>query len=524
MNWHECEHSGLRGGHVDNGRSIDTGVFTEYSRAHKGTLISYIYQVDPPTKFIHEVFEQMELSVKNILTQLFDIYESIYMYTAAKVTMERDDDAEQRPVEAEVYFRSDDHKLLNTSEIEKTILECADELSDKINEFVFRGSGWRVKSIDHVEMKVADLKYFSSARAGGYLQMPLLRRGFVNFKNMDTKCFHYCIVAALHWNELEPNKRRNHNNWKPYLPLYDFSDLENGTVDVHRDIDEFEQKNSINVNVFSNREKHVIPIRRSRAQNKTVVNLFLINEQRNGQQLSHFVLITDLDKFLSNQNTRKMYFCQYCFREFKQERAQILHMSHCNGEEYIQDEEFPEDWQRLQFNRPEMTLPFPYICYYDFETFSVPISEEDRQRGRSTRLNVEYKAASYSIVIVRQGIRRCRVMACEYYDGPDVLNHFFERLFEWGQRLINQIRITNNSLVPSADVLERHRKAECCLFCGKTFSKPEPNRARTSMEAMQDWEDDYWSDQVGRKKKRIIKTFHHNHHTGQYEEALCQVC
>jgi hypothetical protein len=74
--------------------------------------------------------------------------------------------------------------------------------------------------------------------------------------------------------------------------------------------------------------------------------------------------------------------------------------------------------------------------------------------------------------------------------------------------------MTNNAVNPSAEILKQHKAAESCMLCRKEFESPKPPKkfknADSAFDAM-DWEDDDMP-----RKKKVIKTFHHNHHTGTH--------
>jgi len=339
--------------------------------------------------------------------------------------------------------------------------------------------------------------------------MPFGRKGVVNFKNSDNKCFMYCVSAGLHWEEIPEKERRNSRVWKKYFEKHDFSDVSGGNVNVHTDVPCFERKNSCNINVFSHKENNIILVRESKKSYQKTVSLFLIHERVGSDTKYHFALKTDVNKFLATGNTHKSYFCHQCFKRFTKEQQYMIHISSCGKPEEEQQVNFPEPWKRLKFSRPEATISYPFLLYYDFETFGVPV--DDREKGKGTIVNHEYTTASYSIAVVENVKGTLRLVKFEYYDGEDVVNHFFNRLFTIARSLINEIRETNNIIIPTEEVLRQHEAATNCKFCNREFGE---SNVETKDEDLSDCE---LLEEGMYVKTKVVKTFHHNHFTGKFE-------
>ena len=234
-----------------------------------------------------------------------------------------------------------------------------------------------------------------------------------------------------------------HQTWTRFFHLYDWTGVE-GEVDIYNDIPGFEQSNEISVNVFCHRGKQIYLVRESRFKYSKVVNLFLLTEKSDGLVRSHFVLIRDLGRFLRNGHGHRKFLCPHCLKIFNRERDQILHISICKErartleEIYdVPEESFPDKDERMEFRNWHMALPFPYVCMFDFETYSVPIPGHQRRKGQSTELVYEYVPASFSLCLVAQCSDRPRVIGMYYNDGPNVIDMFWKKVFEYGASVID---------------------------------------------------------------------------------------
>ena len=189
------------------------------------------------------------------------------------------------------------------------------------------------------------------------------------------------------------------------------------------------------------------------------------------------------------------------------------HAAQCTGSvtESKVREEFPDPSERLKFTRPEMAISYPMVCYWDFETFSKPVSVENNRKGKSTTLNYKYEAASYSLVTVLNDIDGQRIQHCEYYDGENPVPHFLNRVLDIAEEYLSWIRSTNNMLQPTAEELARDEAATDCFLCGTHFGFLDGSDDEDSS-------DDEGDPSFVRRKsysRRIRKNYHHNHSTGE---------
>jgi len=501
---HNCAQQNQQGGHIDAHVNVDLSVFKELTRSHRGAVVVYIYEVeDQHQKDIQMVFNEVDEALQRLLSQVLESRSGAVVKLKITALMKNDSLEEESGDEVTelAYFYSELHPIVTKEGLKAVIFSCASEIIEKKNDFVEHGSGWSLKQIQSLEVKIGETQLFPNVRANGHLKMPFLRRGIVNFKNPDNKCFMYCVTAGLHWEEVHEKARGSYNTWKKFFDQHDFSDVDGGYVNVHTDIPCFEDKNECKINVFSHVDKNIVLIRESKKPFKKIINLFLIHEKVGNDTKYHFVLITNLNKFLATGNHHKNFVCNHCFKRFTQEKQYMIHISSCNKPVEEQLPNFPDEWKRLKFSRPEATISYPFLLYYDFETFGVPANS--CERGKRTVINHEYVAASYSIAVVENVKGLLRIVYFEYYDGDDVVKHFFTRLFEIGQTIINRVREMNNNTVPTEDDLQRHEAATNCQFCAREFTKEES-----------DEDSDHSEPHLKTCQAKVVKTFHHNHHTG----------
>ena len=86
-------------------------------------------------------------------------------------------------------------------------------------------------------------------------------------------------------------------------------------------------KNNICINVFRYEKNLVYPVHISKQKFENCMDLLLINNENK----SHYVYITDFNRFMFNKTKRKnrKHFCRYCLQCFSSERVLMKHREIC---------------------------------------------------------------------------------------------------------------------------------------------------------------------------------------------------
>ncbi|CAG7826265.1 unnamed protein product [Allacma fusca] len=151
-------------------------------------------------------------------------------------------------------------------------------------------------------------------------------------------------------------------------------------------------------------------------------------------------------------------------------------------------------------------------------------------------MRFEYQPTSYSLIILHNTGDKAELVTAEYYDGRHPVKHFFRRVFKWAQKLLCEIRSTNNVLTPTPEERKAHEQATHCKHCKRQFTIPKDS-VQEGFDALRfdlngtllndSDETDYEEELTIKKSKRdapIIKTYHHNHDSGKFVASLCQSC
>ena len=140
------------------------------------------------------------------------------------------------------------------SDIQGIIAQLTIELPDyNLYGIDATGSGWGFVKFDG--FRIAISRYVLRT-ARGYIELPEQyrnsKKGLVNIRNDDDKCFQYCIIAALH----PPNNKKTRIDYyqskkvqENIVPLYNWNGVKFPTS--LKDVRKFEANNKITINVFS---------------------------------------------------------------------------------------------------------------------------------------------------------------------------------------------------------------------------------------------------------------------------------
>ena len=92
-------------------------------------------------------------------------------------------------------------------EIEELLKPATEQMINKIGIWPSEGSGWVIESVDKHYLNI--IKY-KPMKGSSYIQLPKelrnSKKGLVNLKNKDNKCFRWCDIWHLNPQEKDPNR------------------------------------------------------------------------------------------------------------------------------------------------------------------------------------------------------------------------------------------------------------------------------------------------------------------------------
>ena len=175
-------------------------------------------------------------------------------------------------------FLTRNRTVMESSDISAVLEECLQELVLKITEHEGRGSGWSLKNIKYILLRVH--KHGYGHRGSSYIPLPKKiadTKSCINIQNVDNLCFQYAMLSKFLLND--KHLERPNQRYKDVAHKYNFKGL-TYPVDVN-DIKIFEQNNhGCSVNVFGvDDSRNIYPLKVTKELNQHT-DLLLVKKGR----------------------------------------------------------------------------------------------------------------------------------------------------------------------------------------------------------------------------------------------------
>ena len=251
-------------------------------------------------------------------------------------------------------------KIVINENFEPSIDKSFEEILYRLNNWINEGSGWIIELINSPYLNIST---YIPLLGSSFIELPKElnnpKKGLINIRNNDNKCFLWCHVR--HLNPVNDHLTRIKKKDKRIADTLNYAKF-NFPVSA-RDYDKIEDQNDICINVFSYEDKVVCPIYISKKIFDDCMNVLMIHEGNK----SHYVYIKDFNRLMFNKikNGNKKWFCMCCLQHFSSEIVLDKHKENClvlNGEQRV---ELNEGFTSFKNYSRQMRVPFK--IYADFE-------------------------------------------------------------------------------------------------------------------------------------------------------------
>ena len=154
----------------------------------------------------------------------------------------------------------------------------------RIDKYINEGSGWIVELIESQYINIPTYRPLSGS---SYAKLPVelksSKKGLINIKNNDQKCFLWCHVRHLNPVKIYPERITREDKKLP-------NDLKYGGIEFpvqEIGFNKFETKNNICINVFRYEKKLVFPIYISDQNFEKSMDLLLVIEEKKVTLCAH---------------------------------------------------------------------------------------------------------------------------------------------------------------------------------------------------------------------------------------------
>ena len=409
-----------------------------------------------------------------------------------KIEYRDDGQAEEVFEYKDAYFNSTAFTILDNEDIIESLDKAAEEINNKIAEWLSEGSGW---TLVEIRSHFVNIVKYLPLRGNSYIPSPEELRnsmmGLINLKNIDNECFRWC--HNRHLNPRKKDPQRITKSDRESVKSLDYSGI-TFPVTINQ-INRIEKQNKINICIFGydTEKKSVYPIRISEeSYDDHLELLYLEGKNELGEETTHYIYIKDFNRlmFTFTKHKGKKYFCMRCLQCFYSNESLAKHRVYCiaiNGvqaikmpEKYI-DKNGVERTPCVYFKNYHKTLPVPFGIYADFECTTEKISGcqpppmKKPKKGRPpeersyTEKYQKHTACSFGYKVV-----------CHYdekysgdvviYRGEDCIQKFMKCMFEEVKNCQSIIRDNFNKPLKMTKKNEKaFKKATHCHICEKRY-------------------------------------------------------
>jgi hypothetical protein len=402
--------------------------------------------------------------------------------------------------------------------ISKNITRSFQHQGRSLEEFMNSGSNWQFDRglVFHIE--IAELKPI----VGGAViteeekQVNISeinnRKFLYNPYNKDQKCFLYCVAKFLYKTDPK-SKKSEETQLKKHLKNFNTKNI-SFPISI-QGISKFLNQNThldlkINIllrtsNTFG--KEKIFPYEYGLGKGKKIMNILLVQKQIKLTSVNHYLLITNVDKYLRaiyiNQKKVKSYqktnFCLNCLNSFSsayhlQEHSRIC----CLNKPRL--EMIPEEKKRLiKFRNFEKQHKLEYVAFLDFEC-ALPKEEnycfvcsslKCKCDASFTDILSNQEPIGYSFVVIGP---KGNAIHENSYIGANAGEVFVEHLLEQEKSWVKPLLSISEELNMSEEDNKIFYSSKFCYMCDTEFSE------------------------------KVIKCRDHSHITSKFIGAACQQC
>ena len=255
-------------------------------------------------------------------------------------------------------------KLINS---EFSLDNSFQEILYRIDKWINEGYGWIIKSIIG---EYVNLSIYSPLTGSSFVELPNElknpKKGLINIKNYDNKCFLWCHVRHLNLIKKHPERIKKEDK-----KLANDLNYEGIKFPISKkDYCKIEKQNNICINVFCYENGIIYPFYISGKKCGDCMDLLSIFDENK----SHDVYIKDFNRLMFNKtkSKNKKCFCMCCLQCFSSGNVLTEHKENCLVISGKQNVKLGKG--SISFKNYSKQLPAPFRIYVGFECILRPTS------------------------------------------------------------------------------------------------------------------------------------------------------
>ena len=401
-----------------------------------------------------------------------------------KIQYRDDGQAEEVFEYKDAYFNSTAFTILDNEDIIESLDKAAEEINNKIAEWLSEGSGW---TLVEIRSHFVNIVKYLPLRGNSYISTPEELRhhnkGLINLKNIDNECFRWC--HNRHLNPRKKTPQRITQEDRESVKGLDYSGI---TFPVTRNqINRIEKQNKINIYLFGydTEKKSVYPIYPTypspKGYDDNLDLLYIEGKNELGEETTHYIYIKGSNRLMFHftKHKGKKHFCRNCLQCFYSNESLAKHRVYCLAINGVQAIDLPQKYTDkngvertpcVYFQNHHKTLPVPFGIYADFECTTEKISGcQPSDKKSYTEKYQKHTACSFGYKVV---CHYDKSYSGDYfiYRGKDCIQRFIKYMFEEVKNCQSIIRDNfNKPLKMNNEDEKSFQEATHCHICEKKY-------------------------------------------------------
>ena len=182
----------------------------ELNQAHKGHAKSYGIELQDNLNLLNH-FTKTKALVESHLESLFKDMKGFKFIETLEVTFEKETIDSKTEKHVSIYktafFNGKAKIITKVNDIEPELSMSRQEILNVIDKWVSEGSGW---VIDRIDGHYINVTTYQPLHGSSYLELPAKfrnsKKGLINVKNKDNKCFTWCHIRHLNPQKKDPQR------------------------------------------------------------------------------------------------------------------------------------------------------------------------------------------------------------------------------------------------------------------------------------------------------------------------------
>lgn len=430
---------------------------------------AFSYDLDETISLVYQLF--FNILISNFSQVINEGY-AFKILCAFKLRLHKFSFELEHEIKEDFWFASSEsHLILTKHEIESALIQCIADSLHSFDSFVQTGSGWVLKSVKQIKLRLIKFKVF---RGGCFRQ--ILPQKYRNSKSLvfsnsanNVDCFLRAIVLTLV--SKYSQKRQNRTRWsKLCQELYNIFPVSFIKFPVSlKEAVSFEKQTPFSLNIFglSGKDNLLFPYYVSSAENKKSSHIDLLFHN------DHYYGITNLGalvRSVTSKNTRICHVCPYCMSNFSSLNSFKIHKYLCLNK--TQPLQFPVVGNHIKtFTNYTNLVEAPFVIYADLE--SIICKKKFVPKGSNLKqiYTQDHECIAWcSYTVCRPNNAFSSVLPIHYI-GANAIQSFFNHIESEFFRISKILQDVDIPLTMTDEDNDLHATKSFCQFCLVQFSE-----------------------------------------------------